>query len=127
MPKLTPCTKHIGVPVPYHWFRTQVENLEIHIERIDTTKQLGDQFTEGLTADLFRTARKSLQFKGRAKIYDTRHELYYTFCKVLYWVLANSVDGVCPQLVRLYSVCHTEKVQIYLVDVLALALVDSRL
>jgi hypothetical protein len=58
MPKLTPRTKHIGVP--YHWFRTQVENLEIHIERIDTTKQLGDQFTKGLTVDLFRTARKSL-------------------------------------------------------------------
>ena len=27
MPKLTPRTKHIGVP--YHWFRTQVERLEI--------------------------------------------------------------------------------------------------
>jgi hypothetical protein len=58
MPKLTPRTKHIGVP--YHWFRTQVENLEIHIERIDTTMQLGDQFTKGLTVELFRTARKSL-------------------------------------------------------------------
>jgi Reverse transcriptase (RNA-dependent DNA polymerase) len=58
MPKLTPRTKHIGVP--YHWFRTQVENLEIHIERIDTTMQLGDQFTKGLTVDLFRVARKRL-------------------------------------------------------------------
>ena len=58
MPKLTPRTKHIGVP--YHSFRTQVENLEIHIERVDTSMQLGDQFTKGLTADLFRVARKSL-------------------------------------------------------------------
>jgi hypothetical protein len=58
MPKLTPRTKHIGVP--YHWFRTQVENLEIHIERVDTSMQLGDQFTKGLTTDLFRVARKSL-------------------------------------------------------------------
>ena len=58
MPKLTPRTKHIGVL--YHWFRTQVENLEIHIERIDTTMQLGDQFTKGLTVDPFRTACKSL-------------------------------------------------------------------
>ena len=40
--KLIPRTKHIGVP--YHWFRTQVEKLEIHIERVDTT-MLGDQFT----------------------------------------------------------------------------------
>ena len=58
MPKLTPRTKHIGVP--YYWFRTQVENLEIHIERVDTTMQLGDQFTKGLTVDLFCIARMSL-------------------------------------------------------------------
>ena len=58
MPKLTPRTKHIGVP--YHWFRSQVERLEIHIEPIDTTKQLGDQFTKGLSADLFRVSRKVL-------------------------------------------------------------------
>jgi hypothetical protein len=41
MLRLTPHTKHIGVP--YHRFRTLVERLEIHIEPIDTTKQLGDQ------------------------------------------------------------------------------------
>ena len=58
MPKLTPRTKNFGVP--YHWLRTQVENLEIHIERIDTTIQLGDQFTKGLTVDLVRIARKRL-------------------------------------------------------------------
>ena len=58
MPKLTPRTKHIGVP--YHWFRTQVERLEICIEPIDTTKQLGDQFTKGLSVDLFRISRKVL-------------------------------------------------------------------
>ena len=58
MPKLTPRTKNFGVP--YHWLRTQVENLEIHIERIDTTMQLGDKFTKGLTVDLFRIARKRL-------------------------------------------------------------------
>jgi hypothetical protein len=58
MPKLTPRTKHIGVP--YHWFRTQVERLEICIEPIDTTQQLGDQFTKGLSVDLFRASRKVL-------------------------------------------------------------------
>ena len=58
MPKLTPRTKHIGVP--YHWFRSQVERLEIRIEPIDTSKQLGDQFTKGLTVDLFRLSRKVL-------------------------------------------------------------------
>jgi hypothetical protein len=58
MPKLTLRTKHIGIP--YHWFRTQVERLEIHIERIGTKDQLADQFTKGLTVDAFRQARKSL-------------------------------------------------------------------
>jgi hypothetical protein len=58
MPKLTPRTKHIGVP--YHWFRSQVEQLEIQIEPIDTTKQLGDQFTKGLNTDLFWASRKVL-------------------------------------------------------------------
>jgi hypothetical protein len=58
MPKLTPQTKHIGVP--HHWFRSQVERLKICIEPIDTTKQLGDQFTKGLTVDLFRLSCKAL-------------------------------------------------------------------
>jgi hypothetical protein len=58
MPKLTPRTKHIGIP--YHWFRTQVERLEIHIESIDTHDQLGDQFTKGLPVDSFRRARERL-------------------------------------------------------------------
>ena len=58
MPKLTPRTKHIGIP--YHWFQTQVERLEIHIESIDTNDQLGDQFTKGLPVDSFRRARERL-------------------------------------------------------------------
>ena len=58
MPKLTPRTKHIGIP--YHWFRTQVERLEIQIERVDTKAHLADQFTKGLHVDAFCQARKSL-------------------------------------------------------------------
>jgi hypothetical protein len=58
MPRLTPRTKHIGVP--YHWFREQVEMLQIRLERIDSSHQLADQFTKGLTAPLFHKARKHL-------------------------------------------------------------------
>ena len=58
MPKLNPRTKHIGIP--YHWFRTKVEDLHIHIERVATGEQLADQFTKGLPTDLFRTARARL-------------------------------------------------------------------
>jgi hypothetical protein len=58
MPKLTTRTKHIAIP--YHWFRTQVEMLQIHIERVDTSMQLADQLTKGLTVDQFRSARKRL-------------------------------------------------------------------
>ena len=80
MPKLTPRTKHIDIP--YHWFRTQVERLEIHIERIDTEEQLANQFTKGLPVDAFRLARKhligwwQLQSKGRVNIQDSS-VIYY--------------------------------------------------
>jgi len=58
LPRLTPRTKHIAVP--YHWFRTKVEQLEISIEPVSTDHQLADQFTKPLTLDKFLTARKSL-------------------------------------------------------------------
>jgi hypothetical protein len=54
MPRLTPRTKHIGIP--YHWFREQVESLQIRLERVDTKNQLADQFTKGLPITLFREA-----------------------------------------------------------------------
>ena len=58
LPRLTPRTKHIAVP--YHWFRSKVEQLEISIEPIDTENQLADQFTKALTSDKFLLARKAL-------------------------------------------------------------------
>ena len=58
MPKLSPRTKHIGVP--YHWFRNKVMNLDIHIEPIESESQLGDGFTKGLPIDKFEKARKIL-------------------------------------------------------------------
>jgi len=58
MPRLTPRTKHIGIP--YHWFREQVESLQIELERIDTKNQLADQFTKGLPVATFQDARKRL-------------------------------------------------------------------
>ena len=58
LPRLTPRTKHIAVP--YHWFRSKVEQLEITIEPIGTDKQLADQFTRLLSADKFVAGRKVL-------------------------------------------------------------------
>jgi len=58
LPRLTPRTKHIAVP--YHWFRSKVEQLEIAIEPISTNQQLADQFTKPLTMDKFATGRKDL-------------------------------------------------------------------
>ena len=46
LPRLTPRTKHIAVP--YHWFRTKVEEMEISIKPISTEKQLADKFTKPL-------------------------------------------------------------------------------
>ena len=58
MPKMSPRTKHITIP--YHFFRTQVENLEIKIVGINTENQLADQFTKDLPQDKFVEDRKSL-------------------------------------------------------------------
>ena len=51
MPKMSPRTKHIAIP--YHFFRTQVENFEIKIVGIDTENRLIDQFKKGLPQNKF--------------------------------------------------------------------------
>ena len=58
MPKMSLRTKHIAIP--YHFFRTKVELLEIKIVAINTENQLADQFTKGLPQDKFVNDRKSL-------------------------------------------------------------------
>ena len=58
MPKMSPRTKHIGLP--YHFFRTKIEELEIKVIGVSTHDQHADQFTKGLTVDLFVKARKAL-------------------------------------------------------------------
>jgi hypothetical protein len=56
MPKMSPRTKHIGIP--YHFFRSKVESLEIKVVAIDTDNQLGEQFTKGLPEPKFVRDRK---------------------------------------------------------------------
>ena len=58
MAQLSPRTKHIGIP--YHWFRSKNDSLDIHIEPIATTKQLADPFTKGLAQVPFELSRKAL-------------------------------------------------------------------
>ena len=58
MPKTSPRTKHIALP--YHFFRSKVEELEIKVVAISTHDQLGDQFTKELNEVLFVKARKEL-------------------------------------------------------------------
>ena len=58
MPKMSPRTKHIALP--YHFFRSKVEELGIKVVAISTHDQLGDQFTKGLNEALFVKARKEL-------------------------------------------------------------------
>ena len=55
MPKMSSRTKHIAIP--YHFFRSKVDNLEIQIVGIDTGNQLGDQFTKALPEAKFLTDR----------------------------------------------------------------------
>ena len=56
--KMSPRTKHIAIP--YHFFRSKIEELEIKVVPIDTTKQLADQFTKGLPEPQFVILRKPL-------------------------------------------------------------------
>ena len=56
--KMSPRTKHIAIP--YHFFRSKIEELEIKVESIDTKEQLADQFTKGLPEPQFIILRKPL-------------------------------------------------------------------
>ena len=58
LPKMSPRTKHIAIP--YHFFCSKVDNLEIKILSIGTENQLADQFTKGLPQDKFLRGRKSV-------------------------------------------------------------------
>ena len=57
-PKLTPTSKFIAVK--YHWFRQHVESGEIHIVKVESSKQLADIFTKGLLGEKFLAIRKLL-------------------------------------------------------------------
>ena len=58
MPKMSPRTKHMAIP--YHFFRTKVEELEIKVRGINTHDQLADQFTKGLPYPKFISDREKL-------------------------------------------------------------------
>ena len=58
MPKMSPRTKHIAIP--YHFFRSKVEELEIKVVGINTNNQVADQFTKGLPQDKFVKDRYNL-------------------------------------------------------------------
>lgn len=58
LPKISPQTKHIGVP--YHHFRTEMVRGNIKALHIGTDKQLADQFTKGLPYAKFTILRKQL-------------------------------------------------------------------
>ena len=58
MVKILHRTKHIAIP--YHFFCSKERNLEIKVEGIDTTDQVADQFTKGLSQDKFEMARYNL-------------------------------------------------------------------
>ena len=58
LPKMSPRTNHIALP--YHFFRSKVDSLEIKIMAIGTNDQVADQFIKGLPQDKFEKARKPL-------------------------------------------------------------------
>jgi hypothetical protein len=59
MPKLSPRTKHIAIPL--HWYRLRVLGLSIEIQAIGTDQHRADQYTKGLCAEKFIKQRKAIQ------------------------------------------------------------------
>ena len=55
-PLMTSRTKHNGIK--YHWFRSKIQPDSVDILRIDTTQQMADIFTKGLTRYEFEAKRK---------------------------------------------------------------------
>ena len=58
MPNISPRFKH--TVILHHFFRTQVENLEIKIGSINTKNKLADQFKKGLPQYKFVKVHKVL-------------------------------------------------------------------
>jgi len=58
MPKMTPGTKHIGLP--YHWYRGKVSSLKIEIHHVSSDDQLGNQFTKRICREKFEKAKFSV-------------------------------------------------------------------
>ena len=58
-PRITPRTKHIGIK--YHHFKSKIgPEHGILIEKIDTTEQLADMFTKGLSFEQLEYLRNKL-------------------------------------------------------------------
>ena len=57
-PKMTLCTKHIGIK--YHFFREHVKSGNIGIQHVSSENQIADVFTKGLTVIKFERLRKKL-------------------------------------------------------------------
>ena len=56
--RMTPRSKHYALK--YHWFREHIGPRKIELLKIDTSHQLGDIFTKGLTGTKFTTLRKTI-------------------------------------------------------------------
>ena len=53
--RVTPHSKHFGIK--YHWFREKLGELNVSIQRVDTSLQKADLFTKGLTRAEFQAKR----------------------------------------------------------------------
>ena len=58
MPKM--CPRYKNIALPYHLFKSKVEEIQISVVAVSTHDQLVDQFTKGLTEVLFVKSRKEL-------------------------------------------------------------------
>mmetsp|Transcript_13035 Transcript_13035/g.30840 ORF Transcript_13035/g.30840 Transcript_13035/m.30840 type:complete len:480 (-) Transcript_13035:352-1791(-) len=56
--RMTPRSKHYAIK--YHWFRSQLTTRNVTLSKIESSEQLGDIFTKGLSGPQFKYLRKQI-------------------------------------------------------------------
>ena len=56
--RMTPRSKHYAIK--YHWFRSQLTTRNVTLSKIQSSEQLGDIFTKGLSGPQFKYLRKQI-------------------------------------------------------------------
>ena len=80
IPKMFSHTKHITIP--YHFFRSKVNSLEVKVVAIDINNQKSNQFTKRLPEPKYVKDRDNLiyKWKGESRLFDVAYIVSTILC-----------------------------------------------